>query len=82
MQIFIACVERVLRSNSERDSSQHHPEPIFKNAEKGKKLLIYSPLDAKKKGQQKGEFPRTPSLVIIIPFQLKLSAFPTHVKWN
>lgn len=47
-----------------------------KDGERKKKLfsLIYSPLEELR--TQKGEFPRTPTSVIII-FQ---SAFPTHVK--
>lgn len=54
MQIFIAGVERVLRS-IRREIPANTIRTDFKNAEKGKKLLIYSPLDANKKGQQNGE---------------------------
>lgn len=70
-----------LDSSRERDSSQHHPD--FKECREGEKIVNLFAIRCQEKRpaeRRKGEFPRTPSLVIIIPTETKRFSHPCQMK--
>lgn len=68
--------------HSSRDSSQHHPNRL-QECREGKKIVNLFAIRCQEKRpaeRRKGEFPRTPSLVIIIPTETKRFSHPCQMK--